>query len=137
MATRDLSPTAWTAPGAARLSIHLIQSALSDETVPFDVWVNDYSPLYVGPPILTDGSIGLANGFNAIKNPDTTNDRFFILVPPRGNTTGLTLKGVTGDTGLALNPNGPIVLSLPASSQPASVGITTTGAITGVKVYWL
>lgn len=137
MSIRDLSPSAWTAPGSARLSISLILSALADESVPFDAWISDYSPRYVGPPILTDGSIGLASGFNAIKNPDTTNTRFFIFVPPRGNTTALTLKGVTGDTGLSLNPNGPIVLSLPASSQPASVGITAGAAITGCTVYWV
>lgn len=124
---RDLSPTAYTAPGTCTLALSLILSDHSPDAIPLDVWVSNYSPSY-------DVTTNLSSGFNAITIPDTTNSRYFIVIPPRGNTTGITLKGITGDTGIALNPNGLTVLSLPSTSPPASIGLTAASGITGVRI---
>lgn len=132
MAVRDLSPSSWNAPGTGQLALSIILSAESFDPLPLDVWVNNYAPL-------VDGLINLASGFNntgLLANPDTTNARLFVLIPPRGNAVSITLKGVTGDTGLACNPNGPIVLSVPSTSPPAAIGITTGNTITGCRVLW-
>lgn len=132
MAVRDLSPSSWNAPGTGQLSINVILTAEGFEPLPFDIWVNSYAPL-------VDGLINLSSGFNntgLLANPDTTNARVFIFMPPRGNATTITLKGVTGDTGLAQNPNGVIVLTMPSTSAPSAVGITTGGTINGCRVLW-
>lgn len=52
------------------------------------------------------------------------------IVPPASNTTGLTLKGVSGDTGIGIDPAGPTILNFPVST-PASFVLTSAGAITG------
>ena len=127
MAVRDLSPTQWTSPGTARVSLNAILTAEGFDALPFDIWISSYSPS-------NDTTVNLSSGFNALTSPDTTNVRFFCLIPPRGNSTSITLKGVTGDTGLGINPNGFIFLA-PVSGI-ASVGITTGSAINGCRVIW-
>lgn len=132
MANRNLSPSTWNAPGTAVLGLNIILSAEGSSPLPLDQWLNNYSPLI-------DGTINLASGFNntgLLANPDTTNARFFVLIPPNGNSVSITLKGVTGDTGIACNPNGPIILSMPSSAAPTAIGITTGNTITGCRVLW-
>jgi hypothetical protein len=133
MAVRDLSASSWNAPGTAQVGLNVVASAESSSPLPLDLWLSNYA-------VLVDGLINLSSGFNntgLLVNPDTTNSRFFILIPPNGNTQTITLKGVTGDTGLAQNPNGLIVLTMPSSSAPAAVGITAGGTITGCRIIWL
>lgn len=73
----------------------------------------------------------LANGFNSIAVP--TGSKSVTIIPPSGNTTTLTLKGVTGDTGIGLHLTDPTSIGL-ATGQ-ATVGITTNGAVT-VRLVW-
>lgn len=56
------------------------------------------------------------------------------IVPPAGNTTNLTLKGVTGDTGVQLHDTDPSSISLDAATT--SFCLTAAGTITGVRLYW-
>src|SRR5579863_9172690 len=63
------------------------------------------------------GSITCATGFNAITAPATCLG--VTIVPPPGNAVTLTLKGVTGDTGILLSPTQPTVLSFTSGSVPA------------------
>ena len=119
-------------PGTARVSLNAILTAEGFDPIPFDIWINSYSPS-------NDMTGNLSSGFNntgILANPDTTNCRLFIFIPPRGNATTITLKGVTGDTGLAQHPNGVILLTLPATSAPSAIGITTGGTINGCRVIW-
>lgn len=51
------------------------------------------------------------------------------ILPPVGNTVGLTLKGVVGDTGIALAPGYPSVLALTATSFVLASAGTITGAV--------
>lgn len=56
-----------------------------------------------------------------------------VIVPPSNNLIGLTLKGVTGDTGIPLSTNFPTVISLAVpAGQSAAFGLTSAGAIVGV-----
>jgi len=126
---RDISPTTWNAPGNAQISLNLLATAMGFGDVPLDVWASAYSPTNLQ-------TFSLSSGFNAITVPDTTNCRFLILIAPRGNTVSWTLKGITGDTGLEQNPNGFAVLSFDGSA-PASVGVTTGGAIPGFIAIWI
>ena len=133
MATRDLSPPTWNSQGTARFSMNIILSAEGADPLPLDLWLNNYAPL-------VDGTMNLASttftNTGLLVNPDTTNARFCVIIPPFGNTNTLTLKGVTGDTGLLLNGNGPIVLTMPPSSAPSAIGLLASGAITGLRVLW-
>jgi hypothetical protein len=68
----------------------------------------------------------LASGANTITVP-TDWPEFCLIVPPVTNTEGLTLKGVTGDTGIAISPSAPTLLSFPSGSAPASFVVTAAG----------
>jgi hypothetical protein len=128
VAIRDLSPTVWASPGTAQISLNAILTALGFDTVPLDVFVSNYSPSQLQ-------TINLSSGFNEITVPDTTNQRGLFLFAPRGNTGTWTVKGITGDTGLEQNPNGFFATTFDGSA-PATIGVTTGGAITGFLALW-
>lgn len=69
----------------------------------------------------------LASGANTIAVPTWAN--YCLIEPSPGNTEGLTLKGVTGDTGVAISPVNPTLLSFPATT-PADIVITAAGLLT-------
>ena len=83
---------------------------------------------------ITMGSVGtvtdvvLASGANTITVPAGASG--CCIIPPSANTVALTLKGVTGDTGVAIAPAAPSVLAFPAS-PPASFVITAASLTTG------
>lgn len=84
-------------------------------------------------------ALSLANGANTINTttcPALATAGAVILRPPTSNTNALTLKGVSGDTGISLNPAAPHLLTF-ASTPPTSFVITTTGGITGFELIWL
>ena len=56
------------------------------------------------------------------------------IVPPTGNTTSITLKGISGDTGIRLHNTDPATVSLDSSTS--SFVLTTGAGITGVRFYW-
>lgn len=77
----------------------------------------------------------LASGANTITVPTggSTVSACTIL-PPTGNTQTLTVKGVTGDTGVLLHLTDPTTLAL-ATSVTTFV-LTAGGTITGLRLYW-
>lgn len=131
MAVRDLSPTAYVAPGTARLALSLVLSANSINPLDLDVLLSNYSPsadIYYN----FAGSVTMVALSTIFPGLDS-NARVIVVIPPRGNTNPITLKGVTGDTGLPLNPNGMSVIPVPSGGAP-TWGITATSAITGVRI---
>lgn len=72
-------------------------------------------------PARPSESIALSSGFNTLTRPSGADG--VIIFPDPANTQTLTLKGVTGDTGLALNTKAPSVITC-----AANVGITAGGA---------
>jgi hypothetical protein len=68
----------------------------------------------------------LASGANTITPP--TGTTAVTIIPPAANTVGLTLKGVTGDTGVALH------LTDPTSIGLAGVTAFCLTAVSGVTV---
>jgi hypothetical protein len=56
------------------------------------------------------------------------------IVPPAGNTTALTLKGVTGDTGILLHPTDPTTIAF--TTTVANFVLTAATTINGVRLYW-
>ena len=56
------------------------------------------------------------------------------IVPPPTSTNGKTLKGVTGDTGIPIDPANETSLTFTAG-QNATLGITSIGAET-ITLFW-
>jgi hypothetical protein len=73
--------------------------------------------------------VTLASGANTIGVPSGAVGCFF--VPYAGNVQALTLKGVSGDTGVGLHPTNPAVLSF--ASGVTSFVITAGGVTGGVS----
>ena len=77
----------------------------------------------------------LASGFNSITVPTGgATVTGCTIVPPTGNTTNITLKGVTGDTGIQLHDTDPSSISI--DSSVTAIGLTAAAQITGVRLYW-
>jgi hypothetical protein len=74
---------------------------------------------------LAQSSITLASGFNSISVPTWAVG--VIIIPSVTNAVAMTLKGVTGDTGIPLSLTAPSCLSFPAT-PPATIGITSASA---------
>jgi hypothetical protein len=73
-------------------------------------------------------TFSLTNGFTSFTVPSWA-VMVLILVTTAGNVTTLTLKGVTGDTGVGISLTNPTLIS--AASTPTNFGLTTnnTGCI--------
>lgn len=77
----------------------------------------------------------LASGANTITVPTGgATVTACTIVPPAGNTANLTLKGVTGDTGIQLHDTDPSVISL--DSATTEFCLTAASTITGLRLYW-
>ena len=81
---------------------------------------------------LAPSSFTLAAGFNSIPVPATALG--VVIVPAAGGGNGKTLKGITGDTGIPIAPNGTCVLTWTAA-QVATLGITSVGIET-IELIW-
>jgi hypothetical protein len=77
----------------------------------------------------------LASGANTITIPAGGSTSVSCTIhPPSGNTTNITLKGVSGDTGIQLHDTDPSTIALDPSV--ASFVLTTAAQIIGVRLYW-
>ena len=56
------------------------------------------------------------------------------ILPPSGNTTAITLRGVAGDTGFRLHNTDPCTITF--ASTVTDFVLNAGGAITGVRFYW-
>jgi len=75
--------------------------------------------------------IALASGANTITPP--AGAQAVTIKPPTGNTVTLTLKGVTGDTGVGLHLTDPSSFGL--ASAASTFCLTTNGSVT-VRIFW-
>jgi hypothetical protein len=75
--------------------------------------------------------VNLTTGANTITVP--TGAIAATILPPSGNTVAITLKGVTGDTGIALHKTDPTSLAL---NSVSTFCLTAGGAITGVRLIY-
>ena len=77
----------------------------------------------------------LASGANTITLPTGGSTVVACtIVPPVGNTTSITLKGVSGDTGIRVHNTDPTTVSF--DSSVTTFVLTTGAAITGARLYW-
>lgn len=76
--------------------------------------------------------LNLSSGFNTITVRPTATA--VTIIPPALNTTSITLKGVTGDTGIRIHNTDPTTIAL--HSTVTTIGLTAGAAITGVRFLW-
>lgn len=80
----------------------------------------------IATPIGSVTSVALASGANTITVPAGTT--FICIQLPTTNTIVVTLKGVTGDTGIALHKTAPFVLAQDPAAN-ANFVLTAASAI--------
>ncbi len=90
---------------------------------------NGYSSAAVQAINLVTG----ANTISASNVPALANAGGIFLCPPAGNATAITLKGVTGDTGIVLSKVAPTFISFDLA-PPSSFVLTLGNNISNFKV---
>lgn len=101
------------------------------EMVNFEL-TNPFSPAVVQAISLISG----ANTINATNCPAIATAAGVMILPPPANGTTLTLKGVTGDTGLPIAFTGaPTVISF-ANPPPTSFVLTASSTLTNLLLAW-
>jgi len=93
-------------------------------TQEYDAAYNETSPAASYP-------VELGSGANTITKP--TGATCVTIVKPSDNTTSLTFKGVSGDTGVRLHNTDPDSISLHSS---VTTFVLTTGAAMTVRLVW-
>lgn len=101
------------------LSFSLIQSALENIVSPAEVDI-----------------VTLASGANTIAASVVSGivPTALTIIPPTGNTSLITLKGVTGDTGVKLHKTDPTSIAL--DSTFTSLVLNAAASIVGVRLIW-
>ena len=96
---------------------------------PFSAAVNSSSPGGLSAPVT------LANGANTITVPTGgTTPTAVTIIPPAGNVNLITLKGVSGDTGVKLHLTDPTSIAL--DSSVATFVLNAAAQIVGVRLVW-
>jgi hypothetical protein len=114
-------------------------TATRTTTIAYTIDVVGTEVLVAGANAVSPGQItplALAIGFNSIAVPSLVGitATAVTIIPPVGNTNSLTLKGITGDTGIRLHNTDHTVLALDPSAT--AIGITVGTAITNVRFMW-
>jgi len=80
----------------------------------------------------------LASGANTISFPTgCTVVAGATIIPPSGNTNAITLKGTTGDTGVALHKTDPTSIAFDTTSTTqTSIVLTVATTTTGLRIAW-
>lgn len=115
------------AVSAERLSIILFTGDVA-ATLEYDAAVNAASPGQID--IIT-----LASGANTITPPTGGSTPVAVtIVPPSSNTVLITLKGISGDTGVELHLTDPCTISL--NSTTNTFVLTAASQLAGVRLIW-
>lgn len=77
----------------------------------------------------------LDSGANTITVPTAgTVPTSCTIVPPSNNDTSITLKGVTGDTGVRIHNTDPTTIAI--DDSVTTFCLTAAAEITGVRLFW-
>lgn len=77
----------------------------------------------------------LASGANTVTLPTGgSTPKAATIIPPIANTIALTLKGVTGDTGIALHLTDPTIVAF--DTTVTSFVLTAAASLVGLRIVW-
>lgn len=102
----------------------------------------DYTLQYISiiENLASPGDIDIQNlilGANTITLPGGgATVKGCVIVPPSGNTSTLTVKGIAGDTGIVISKTEPTSIAFDSTALPANFVINASAAITGMKFIW-
>lgn len=73
---------------------------------------------------------------NTVITPPTggTTPKSVTILPPKLNTNTITLKGVTGDTGVVIHKTDPTTIGLDSATTPFS--LTVSAEVVGLRLVW-
>lgn len=113
-------------------------SATRVVTITFSGDISASNPFSAAANAVSPGSITihtLAPGDNTITVPTGGSTvKGACIIPPSGNAQAITLKGIGGDTGIALSKLDPTSIAFEAA--PANFVLNAGGAITGLRIVW-
>jgi hypothetical protein len=133
VSTRVIGNAAWQAPATVRVTERVSSSGtgIGNPQIDMDAMQIDYG-------LFARLQQDLIAGNNSIGVPISATDlkaTVCWIIPPRGNTVALILKGANGDTGIQLNPNGITRLTLSNSATPTAIIINANAPVT-VEFMW-
>ena len=101
----------------------------NDSTTQFAAASNGASPEF-------NAFVTLASGANTFTKPAGGSTPVAVtIIPPVGNVVLITLKGVTGDTGIPLHPTDPTTIAVDPATF-ASFVLTAASQVLGVRLIW-
>jgi len=114
-------------------------SATRSTTITFSGDVSGTETISAATNAASPGSVTvqtLSSGANTITLPATTGVTVVsvTIVPPTGNTTAITLKGVSGDTGIRIHNTDPTTVAF--DSSVTTFVLNAGSSITGVRFFW-
>ena len=85
-------------------------------------------------PAAGEAYLSLASGANTVTFPTGFTLNGVDIIPPSGNTTALTLKGIAGDTGIRLHNT--VTTRVAIDSSVLSIVLNAASAMTVRLAYW-
>jgi hypothetical protein len=135
MAIRSIGPSTWVGtPGSATVRTTVEVNGTHGE---LGTYATDDAEILYSPWKVE--TVNLDSGANTINLPVAASNRkasYCIIQPPLNNTVALTVKGVTGDTGVSINRVGHTALSFDNMWPPDSFCLTAGSAVVGVRLWW-
>lgn len=137
MSTRVLTSSTWT----GNTGVALLNASVTIEDASSGARTIRLPTIQINYSCFKEEVYDLVSGYNEITIPvNATNTKamYVMIVPPEGNTTALTLKGITGDTGHKLHPGAWNLISITSTATvPTVIGLTAGAAIAGVRLLWM
>ena len=105
----------------------VISGDMASQNIPINAAANASSPV-------KEDFVNLASGVNTLSVPGAGTTVRLTIIPPIGNAVLMTLKGVSGDTGIPLHKTDPTSIAL--DSTFSSLVINAGGVINSVRLIW-
>ncbi len=113
-------------------------TAVRSQTITYSGDVSGTETVSAASNAASPGSVEiktLSAGANTITVPTGgTTPTAVTVLPPVGNTNLITLKGIAGDTGVALHKTDPTTIAL--DSTVTTFVLNAAAQITGARFYW-
>lgn len=96
-----------------------------------------YGPVTFTNTSANEQTVSVAVGTNTTITVPTTPSQAtgVIIIPPTTNTNTLTLKGVAGDTGIAISPTAPTFI--PFATAPPVSFVLNASSSTNILFWWV
>lgn len=103
---------------------------ISSSTISYPAGTTTVGPLQVNAPnpVLQVNELNFLSA-TFISTAGPVGATFCVIVPPSGSIIQLTLKGITGDTGIPISASMPSVITFFSNSVANGIGLASAAAI--------